>query len=91
MLIMGFRKIGKTEFANKYKDKVKELTFDNYENVQDQNTVILFIQDIKKYLNEYEIVIIPFLNQLKVCLDALKIKYVMAYTSIDCQEDYLEY
>lgn len=91
MLIMGFGKIGKTEFANKYKDKVKELTFDNYKNVQDQNTVILFIQDIKKYLNEYEIVIIPFLNQLKVCLDALKIKYVMAYPSIDCQEDYLEY
>lgn len=91
MLLIGFRKIGKTSFAQKYKDNVIELTFENYENIEDQNTIIVFIQDIKKYLNQYDIVIIPFLPQLLTCLDALNIKYILVYPDITCKDDYIEY
>ena len=82
MLIVGFKQIGKTYLANKYKENVIELTYDNKSEDENQN-IIKYLEDIKSNLSKYEIVLITYNSNVIKCLDALNIEYAMAYKYID--------
>lgn len=82
MLIVGFKQIGKTYLANKYKENVIELTYDNKLEDENQN-IIKYLEDIKLNLSKYEIVLITYNSNVIKCLDALNIEYAMAYKYID--------
>ena len=89
MLIVGFDKIGKTTLASKYSDKVIEVDFDNYK--EQAEWPINYIEAIKKSILEYEITIIPYLEDVLLCLDALNINYTLAFPDISCEQDYIQY
>lgn len=89
MLIIGFDKIGKTTLASKYSDKIQEVDFKEYK--EKQEWPINYIEAIKKSILEYEITIIPYLEDVLLCLDALNIKYTLAFPDISCEQDYIQY
>lgn len=89
MLIVGFDKIGKTTLASKYSDKIQEVDFKEYKDKQEWP--INYIEAIKKSILEYEITIIPYLEDVILCLDALNIEYTLAFPDISCEQDYIQY
>lgn len=89
MLIVGFDKIGKTTLASKYSDKIREVDFKEYKDKQEWP--INYIEAIKKSILEYEITIIPYLEDVILCLDALNIEYTLAFPDISCEQDYIQY
>lgn len=89
MLIVGFDKIGKTTLASKYSDKIQEVDFKDYK--EKQEWPINYIEAIKKSILEYEITIIPYLEDVILCLDALNIEYTLAFPDISCEQDYIQY
>lgn len=94
MLLIGYKQIGKTYLAEKYKDKVVELNPDTF--LQDKlNWPINYIEAIKSNLLQYVIVIIPYKIEIIKCLTALHIQYSLAYPKLDIstinEEDKNEY
>lgn len=89
MLIVGFDKIGKTKLASKYKDKVKEINYTEYK--ENKDWPINYIEAIKKSILQYDITIIPYLEEVILCLDALNIDYTLVFPDISCENDYIEY
>lgn len=89
MLIVGFDKIGKTYLTSKYSDKINEVDFIEYKN--NDQWPINYIEAIKKSIVNYEITIIPYLEDVILCLDALNIDYTLAFPGPDCKNDYAEF
>lgn len=89
MLIVGFDKIGKTYLTSKYSDKINEVDFIEYK--ENNEWPINYIEAIKKSMINYEITIIPYLEDVILCLDALNIDYTLAFPGQDCKNDYAEF
>ena len=82
MLIIGFKDIDILSFTEKYPDKVVALEYKS-EKVNSEN-LISFIEIIKDSLANYDIVFIPYVNEIILCLDTLAIPYTVAYpTELD--------
>lgn len=82
MLIVGFKDIGILSLAEKYPEKVKVLEYKS-EKVSSEN-LISFIEIIKESLAKYEVVIVPYVNEIILCLDTLAIPYTIVYpTELD--------
>ena len=81
MLIVGYEGIGEVSLTEKYPDKVITL----YMNTEiNNNTLINFIELIKEDLNKYEVVFIPYIKEVILCLDTLNIDYLVVYpTELD--------
>lgn len=93
MLIIGFRKIGKTTLAEKYPKKVNDLDPSIYleEGSGENGWPINYIEAIKKSCTEYQITLIPYIPAVVVCLDALQFEYYVAYPEASLYEQYKEY
>lgn len=89
MLIIGFRGIGKTTIASKYSDKIIEIDPNTFR--QDSNWPINYIESIKGAILNYEIVIIPYIEEVILCLDALNIEYTLVYPDETNKEKYLPF
>ena len=89
MLIIGFRGIGKTTIASKYSDKIIEIDPNTFR--QDSNWPINYIENIKGAILNYEIVIIPYIEEVILCLDALNIEYTLVYPDETNKEKYLPF
>lgn len=89
MLIIGFRGIGKTVIASKYSDKIIEIDPSTFR--QDSNWPINYIENIKGAILDYEIVIIPYIEEVILCLDALNIEYTLVYPDETNKEKYLPF
>ena len=89
MLIIGFRGIGKTTIASKYSDKIIEIDPSTFR--QDSNWPINYIESIKGAILNYEIVIIPYIEEVILCLDALNIEYTLVYPDETNKEKYLPF
>ena len=84
MLIVSYKDIGEISLTKKYPEKVKLLEIGN--TVFTNNSLIEFIEDIKKSQSEYELVIIYYKQEVILCLDTLAIPYTLAYpTEMDKQ------
>lgn len=82
MLIIGFKDIDILSLTEKYPDKVVALEYKS-EKVNSEN-LISFIEIIKDSLANYDIVFIPYVNEIILCLDTLSIPYTVAYpTELD--------
>ena len=82
MLIIGFKDIDILSLTEKYPDKVVALEYKS-EKVNSEN-LISFIEIIKDSLANYDIVFIPYVNEIILCLDTLAIPYTVAYpTELD--------
>lgn len=89
MLIVGFDKIGKSYLTSKYSDKINEVDFKEYK--EDNQWPINYIEAIKKSIINYEITIIPYMEDVILCLDALNIDYTLAFPNESCKNDYMEF
>ena len=89
MLIIGFKGIGKTTIASKYSDKIIEIDPSTFR--QDSNWPINYIESIKGAILNYEIVIIPYIEEVILCLDALNIEYTLVYPDETNKEKYLPF
>ena len=89
MLIIGFRGIGKTTIASKYSDKIIEIDPSTFR--QDSNWPVNYIENIKGAILNYEIVIIPYIEEVILCLDALNIEYTLVYPDETNKEKYLPF
>lgn len=87
MLIIGFKNIGTKEFSTKYPNKVTLLDPNQYKK---ENWPITYIEKIKQECSIKDIVIIPYINEIILCLDALNIEYIACYPDIKYKEDYKE-
>lgn len=84
MLIVSYKDIGEISLTKKYPEKVKLLEIGN--TVFTNNSLIEFIEEIKKSQSEYELVIIYYKQEIILCLDTLAIPYTLAYpTEMDKQ------
>lgn len=84
MLIVSYKDIGEISLIKKYPEKVKLLEIGN--TVFTNNSLIEFIEEIKKSQSEYELVIIYYKQEIILCLDTLAIPYTLAYpTEMDKQ------
>ena len=84
MLIVSYKDIGEISLTKKYPEKVKLLEIGN--TVFTNNSLIEFIEEIKKSQSEYELVIIYYKQEVILCLDTLAIPYTLAYpTEMDKQ------
>lgn len=84
MLIVSYKDIGEISLTKKYPEKVKLLEIGN--TVFTNNSLIEFIEDIKKSQSEYELVIIYYKQEVILCLDTLAIPYTLVYpTEMDKQ------
>ena len=89
MLIIGFKGIGKTTIASKYSDKIIEIDPSTFR--QDSNWPVNYIENIKGAILNYEIVIIPYIEEVILCLDALNIEYTLVYPDETNKEKYLPF
>lgn len=89
MLIIGFKGIGKTAIASKYSDKIIEIDPSTFR--QDSNWPVNYIENIKGAILNYEIVIIPYIEEVILCLDALNIEYTLVYPDETNKEKYLPF
>lgn len=80
MILIEFGNIIEADFASKYKDKVNVLDFQQYQDSSDWP--ISFIEAIKKSEVEFDITIISYMQEIVLCLDALKIDYTLVYLQI---------
>lgn len=77
MLIISCSDLGASEFADKYKDRAIYLDVAQYVGTDDWLIELMGL--IKESIEEYDVVIVPFLQEVVLSLDALKIKYAIAY------------
>ena len=77
MLIIGFDNIGIEQFVEKYSDYVIKLDFNSNEITNDE--LISYIEQIKECQNKYDIVFIPYINEVVLCLDTLAISIIVVY------------
>lgn len=77
MLIIGFDNIGIEQFVEKYSDYVIKLDFNSNEITNDG--LISYIEQIKECQNKYDIVFIPYINEVVLCLDTLAISIIVVY------------
>lgn len=80
MILIEFGNIIEADFASKYKEKVNVLDFQQYQNNSDWP--ISFIEAIKKSELTFDITIVPYMQEIVLCLDALKIDYTLIYLQI---------
>lgn len=95
MLLVCFRKIGKTYLADKYNDKVNDLLPDEYMNSNNNQDgwPINYIEAIKQSELDYVITLIPYITDVILCLDALNIEYTLVYPidKINRYEEFWKY
>lgn len=77
MLIIVFSNISRTSLSEKYSDKIIEL--DINKDGMSNDILIDYIETIRESLAKYEIVIIPYIQEIVLCLDTLAINYTVAY------------
>lgn len=77
MLIVGFKGIGMTALAQKYPEQVIKMNLDMASITNDG--LIDFIETIKENMTKYELVLIPYINEVILCLDTLAIGYTLVY------------
>ena len=77
MLIIGFDGIGIEQLIEKYPEYVIKLDFNATEITNDG--LISYIERIKECQNKYDIVFIPYVNEVVLCLDTLAISIVVVY------------
>lgn len=77
MLIIVFSNISGTSLSEKYGDKVIKLDIDRDKMSNDM--LIDYIETIRESLANYEIVIIPYIQEIVLCLDTLAINYTVVY------------
>ena len=77
MLIIGFDGIGIEQLIEKYPEYVIKLDFNVTEITNDG--LISYIERIKECQNKYDIVFIPYVNEVVLCLDTLAISIVVVY------------
>ena len=77
MLIVGFKGIGEDELVKKYPDKVILLDFD-MTNINN-DILIEYIEQIKDNTMKYDVVIIPYVNEIILCLETLSISFLVVY------------
>ena len=80
MILIEFGNIIEADFASKYKDKVNVLDFQQYQDSSDWP--ISFIEAIKKSEVDFDITIVSYMQEIVLCLDALKIDYTLVYLQI---------
>lgn len=87
MLLVCFRKVGKTYLANKYKDRVNDLDSDKY--ISSDNTEdgwpINYIEAIKQSEINFDLTLIPYMTDVVLCLDALNIEYTLVYPNTELE------
>ena len=76
MLIIGFKNIGIDEFVSKYDKYAIKLDY-NLGGVT--NDLIDFIELVKESIANYDIVSIPYVNEIVLCLDTLAIPFTVIY------------
>lgn len=82
MLIVGFTGIIDNTLMEKYPNNVVILKFDNIDITND--ILIEYIETIKEKIAQYDVVIIPYINEIILCLDTLLIDYLVVYpTELD--------
>lgn len=82
MLILKFSGVDSTYLKEKYNDKVIELETLNSDVSNDE--LIEYIEKVRESIANYEIVIIPYIQEVILCLDTLAIKYTVVFpTEID--------
>ena len=82
MLIVGFKGIIEQDLMTKYPNNVVILQF-NADNINN-DILIEYIENIKEKMAQYDVVIIPYVNEIILCLDTLSIKYLVVYpTELD--------
>ena len=91
MLIVGFKGIGSSFVANKYKDKIIEMYINPAINPSNSDMIVNFINHIKQNIIDYEVVIMNFCEPILNCLNALKIKYFLVYPDISAKNDFDKY
>lgn len=87
MLLIGFSKINKADFANKYKDKVVEIDYNQYQ----EDWPIQVLEYIKQCINKFEVVVLTYKTDIILCLDTLNIDYTLIYPETCESEDIDEY
>ena len=80
MILIEFGNIIEADFASKYKDKINVLDFQEYQDKSDWP--ISFIEAIKKSELDFDITIVSYMQEIILCLDALKIDYTLVYLQI---------
>ena len=84
MLIVGFSGIIDKLLVEKYPNNIVILQF-NTNNITNES-LIEYIENIKEKIAQYDIVIIPYVNEIVLCLDTLSINYLVVYpTELDTQ------
>ena len=84
MLIVGFSGIIDKLLVEKYPNNIVILQFDT-NNITNES-LIEYIENIKEKIAQYDIVIIPYVNEIVLCLDTLSINYLVVYpTELDTQ------
>lgn len=86
MLIIGYRGIGKTFLADKYNDKVIEIIPDEYRE-DNSEWLITFIEIIKEAMSNYSVVLLPYVNEVILGLQALNIDFYIAYPDTNQADD----
>ena len=77
MLIIGFNEIGVDSFVNKYRNNVIKLNYARENTTNDY--LIEFIESIKEQQLNYDVVVIPYVNEVVLCLDTLAIPFTVIY------------
>lgn len=81
MLIVGFDVIGADELVKKYPTKAIKITI---EDSMTNESLVNYIEKIKGDMSKYDIVIIPYVNEIILCLDTLNIPFTVVYpTELD--------
>ena len=84
MLIVGFSGIIDKLLVEKYPNNIVIMQFDT-NNITNES-LIEYIENIKEKIAQYDIVIIPYVNEIVLCLDTLSINYLVVYpTELDTQ------
>lgn len=87
MLLVCFRKVGKTYLANKYKDRVNDLDSDKYisSDHTEDGWPINYIEAIKQSEINFDLTLIPYMTDVVLCLDALNIEYTLVYPNTELE------
>lgn len=88
MLIVSYSGIDNTDFATKYSDNVIILPLDSTNLTND--ILISYIELIKANLLNYDVVIIPYRQEVVICLDTLQIDFTVLYSDLDINEFHSE-
>ena len=78
MLLIGFKDLGQTILAEKYKDKFNIVNSENYI-TPNQTNIIPYLEEIKSSVNTYEVTYITYTMEIIPCIEALNIEYILVY------------